>query len=329
MNTLYPPGPKPGAGGRIKNHCRKFWWCDLLVIGIIVVIVVVPIIYVAIPKKAQKDLNSSTLEVTSQEVTSPRPDGIHLKLVSVAKSTSSFHPVIEGFKASLSLENKDPFIVIDVPETKAEASTDIVVEQDLKFASLERFVEYNKVVMGSESFSVFLTGKTRIRQSGLQPISVDYRKKVTMKGLNKLSGLTISNVTILSGRSAILPDGSNMLGTVYIPNPSVMTIDLGNVTLSLSVDNTPIGSSLLPNLIVRPGNNSYPMQSRVDQLAVIGLITNKYKNAILPIDVVGNTSSVGDQRLSYFESALSANKIRVDLNVGPALKSIGLNVTGH
>jgi hypothetical protein len=27
MNTLYPPGPKPGAGGRIKNHCRKFWWC--------------------------------------------------------------------------------------------------------------------------------------------------------------------------------------------------------------------------------------------------------------------------------------------------------------
>jgi hypothetical protein len=27
MNTLYPPGPKPGAGGRLKNHCRKFWWC--------------------------------------------------------------------------------------------------------------------------------------------------------------------------------------------------------------------------------------------------------------------------------------------------------------
>jgi hypothetical protein len=27
MNKLYPPGPKPGAGGRVKNHCRKFWWC--------------------------------------------------------------------------------------------------------------------------------------------------------------------------------------------------------------------------------------------------------------------------------------------------------------
>lgn len=27
MNKLYPPGDKPGAKGRMKNHCLKFWWC--------------------------------------------------------------------------------------------------------------------------------------------------------------------------------------------------------------------------------------------------------------------------------------------------------------
>jgi hypothetical protein len=27
INRLYPPGPKPGAKGRVRNHCRKFWWC--------------------------------------------------------------------------------------------------------------------------------------------------------------------------------------------------------------------------------------------------------------------------------------------------------------
>lgn len=27
VNKLYPPGPNPGAKGRMKNHCRKFWWC--------------------------------------------------------------------------------------------------------------------------------------------------------------------------------------------------------------------------------------------------------------------------------------------------------------
>jgi hypothetical protein len=42
MNKLYPPGPKPGAGGRIKNHCRRFWWCDLLVLIIVVLVIVLP-----------------------------------------------------------------------------------------------------------------------------------------------------------------------------------------------------------------------------------------------------------------------------------------------
>jgi len=29
INKLYPPGPQPGAKGRVKNHCRKFWWCGM------------------------------------------------------------------------------------------------------------------------------------------------------------------------------------------------------------------------------------------------------------------------------------------------------------
>lgn len=105
-----------------------------------------------------------------------------MKLVSVAKSGSSFHPTIEGFRAGLQLEGKDPFIYVNVPETKAEAQTDITVEQDVQFASLDSFKDYNKVVMQSESFDVFMNGKTKIHQSGLSAISVDYNKKVTMKG---------------------------------------------------------------------------------------------------------------------------------------------------
>jgi hypothetical protein len=155
---------------------------DLLVIIILVLVIVLPIIFVAIPHKAQSDLNKSTLEVTEQDVTSPSSDGIHLKIVSKARSGSSFHPTIEGFKAGLHLDGKEDFLMVDVPEVKAEAETDIVIDQDVKFASLDAFKEYNKVVMDSETFDVYLTGKTKIHQSGLHAISVDYNKKVTMKG---------------------------------------------------------------------------------------------------------------------------------------------------
>ncbi|KAF2750711.1 hypothetical protein M011DRAFT_455725 [Sporormia fimetaria CBS 119925] len=326
MNTLYPPGPKPGAGGRIKNHCRRFWWCDLLVVAVLVLVIVLPIIYVAIPKKAQSDLNKSTLEVTSQEVTNPTPDGFKLRIVSTARSSSKFHPIIEGFPAALSLKDKEPFLRVDVPEVKANAETEIIIEMDKKIDDMERFTEYTMTVMGSEEFEVYMDGKTKIRQSGLSAIDVDYNKVIKMKGLNHLSGLKISDVKILSGKAEILEDGSNMIGRVFIPNPSVMTLDLGNVTMDLAVDGKHIGQSLLPNLKLVPGDNDVPMQAHVEQLDVISLITAKYKNGVIPLEITGNSSVHSGQHLPYFEQAIQKNVIKLDLDVAPALKDLGIEL---
>lgn len=329
LNTLYPPGPKSGAGPRMKNHCRKFWWCDLLVIAAIILIIVLPIVYVAIPKKAQHDINASTLEVTSQEVTSPQPNAVHVKLESIARSSSSFHPTIEGFKAGLSLEGKEPFLFLNVPEVKAEAETQIDIDQEAQIANMDSFKEYNKVVIGSETFEVTMAGKTKVHQKGLSAISVDYNKKITMKGLNKLSGLNITNIKILFGSKNVSPDGSNMVGNVIIPNPSVMTLELGNVTMNLSVDGEAIGTSLLPDMVLKPGSNNCSMSSKLDQLKVIEMITKKYKNGVLPIGITGNSSIRNGEHLEYFEEAIRSNEIVVNLNAAPALQAIGLNITSN
>ena len=44
-----------------------------------------------------------------------------------------------------------------------------------------------------------------------------------MPGLNKLTGFNVTNFTIELNPE---PDGTNMVGTVYIPNPTVMTISM-------------------------------------------------------------------------------------------------------
>ena len=286
--------------------------------------------------------------MTEQDVTLPTSDGIHLKLVTVARSGSSFHPTIDGFKGGLSLKDQEPFIYINVPKTKADAKVDIVVDQDVTLNSKDQFNSYNKVVMGSETFDVYLKGKTKMHLSGLSGISVDYSKKVTMKGkdffalynslhskdiltlipgLNKLSGLNITEIKILSGTTgsnAILADGSNMVGNVSIPNPSVMTLDLGNVTMNLAVDGTAIGYSVLPNLVLKPGTNLVPMQANVQQIAVISVIQSKYKDGVIPLDISGNSSVSNGQHLEYFEEAIKSNTVRVNLNTKPALEAIGL-----
>ncbi|USP77237.1 pre-mrna processing factor 4 -like protein [Curvularia clavata] len=326
MNKLYPPGEKPGAKGRMKNHCRKFWWCDCLVFAIIVLVVLLPIIYVAIPKKAQSEINASTIEVLSQEVTNPHPDGVHLKMDTVIRSDSSYHPKIDGFRAGLSLKGQSPFMYINIPQVKSEAETPVTVDQDAPLVSREAFSEYTKLVLASEEFNVYLNGKTNIHLSGLPKMDVKYNKVVTMKGLNKLEGLNISDVRILSGEN-ILPDNSNLVANVTIPNPSVMTLDLGNVTLNLNVDDKEIGYALIPNLYLKPGTNKFALQSRVDQLVILGLITSKYKDAVLPLQILGNSSIKDGEHLTYYEEAIKSNVINLNLDVGPALAGIGLNTT--
>ncbi|EDU50567.1 conserved hypothetical protein [Pyrenophora tritici-repentis Pt-1C-BFP] len=311
VNKLYPPGPQPGAKGRMKNHCRKFWWCDCLVLAIIILIIILPIIYVAIPKKAQSEINASTLEVTSEGY----------------QSDSSYHPEIDAFRAGLSLEGQEPFLYLNVPKAKSEKETRITIDQDVKLASLAAFSNYTKTVLGSESFDLRLDGKTNIHLSGLPTMDVNYNKIITMKGLNRLAGLNITDVRILSGANEILPDGSNLVGNVSIPNPSVMTLDLGNVTMNLGVDGKSIGYTLIQNLLLKPGDNKFPIQSHVDQLTILGLITSKYKNAILPLEIVGNSSVKNGQHLTYYEDAIKSNTVKLNLDVGPALAGIGINTT--
>ena len=120
-----------------------------------------------------------------------------------------------------------------------------------------------------------------------------------------------------------------MLGNVIINNPSVMTLDLGNVTMNLAVDGQGIGTSLLPNLVLKPGENNSTMSSTLDQegLPVISLVQSKYKDGVIPLEIVGNSSVRNGQHLEYFEEAIKANTIKLDLDIGPALQAIGINIT--
>jgi hypothetical protein len=156
-------------------------------------------------------------------------------------------------------------------------------------------------------------------------------------------------------------NGRNMNGTVYIPNPSVMTITMvrshptilpipskshpfkssnihltrplmqGNVTLDLSIGGTPMGYTYLDNLVLKPGNNTIPMFATVNQSAIIGLVTsssNPYKdlNGLVPFVISGNSSVYNGKQLPYFTQALASNNLTVNLNVTKALAELGLKL---
>ena len=142
-----------------------------------------------------------------------------------------------------------------------------------------------------------------------------------MTGLNSLQGFKVANFSISVSPDA---DGSNLKGFVYIPNPSPMTLTFGTVVQDTYVDGQKIGNTTIDNMVLAPGDNYLPMRGSSDQGAVINLISTKYKNGILPITVVGNSVVYDGQHLPYYEEALKTANLTASLDVGTALKAIGL-----
>jgi Protein of unknown function (DUF3712) len=141
-----------------------------------------------------------------------------------------------------------------------------------------------------------------------------------LSGFNGLKGMNVTSFELLNHTN---PDGSNSVGTVFIPNPTVMTLAMGNVSLDMSVDGTFIGNATLPDLILEPGNRTYPIRITSNQTAVVDLLQAKYGCGILPVDIVGNKSMYDGQELTYYSKALQANKLTNELNVRPALDALG------
>jgi hypothetical protein len=121
-----------------------------------------------------------------------------------------------------------------------------------------------------------------------------------------------------------LPDGANAYGNVTIPNPSVMTMELGNVSFDMTVNGLFIGNATMPDLTLRPGNNSYPIHVTSNQTRVAGIIQEpRYHCGVFPVDIGNGTSVYNGRVLPYYTAALKANKLQTILNVTDALNEVG------
>ncbi|KAI9894679.1 MAG: hypothetical protein M1814_002035 [Vezdaea aestivalis] len=315
-------GSRKSASRKARGHCAKFWWIYLLLLIILILVIVLPIIFVGFPRRAQKDVNASALEISSLSFTDPTPESIHLTQESTLKSNSSHHPTLDAFNATLFLENTlpniQPIVYLEVPGVRSTGSVPVNIDQTLAIANVGQLTNFAKVVLGSREFRLAIRGRTKLHQGSLHT-DVDYNEVVTLKGLNGLQGF---NVTSFQVKIVPEPDGANLIGKVFIPNPSVLTIAMGNVTLNLYVTGTFLGTSQIQGLTLKPGDNTFDIRSFTNQATVLSKLS-QFSNGILPVDITGNSSVYNGQHLTYYEEALKSSTQRVSLNIGGALRAAG------
>ncbi|EXJ91011.1 hypothetical protein A1O1_04118 [Capronia coronata CBS 617.96] len=279
-------------------------------------------VYVAYPHKAQDAINKAKLEPQSMSLLNPAPDSFDLQLDNMFISHSSMKAGLDPFTADLRLpDSDDAFVRINVPAIEATNGSVAHINQRVRIANMDQFNQYVKKVLLSDTFSIYLKGKGGLKYGSLPKTTVKYNKKITIQGLNGLNGLTLSDFTILTSSQ---PDGANANGTVMIPNPSIATYQMGNVSLTMSVAGLPVGVATLPDVLLKPGNNTFNMRAVTNQTAVVGLIFTDYKAGILPVDIVANGSVYDGQHLNYYEQALRTNNVTIQLDVIKALEDAGL-----
>lgn len=322
-----PNLPKKGKFGR---HCARFWWIYLIVFSIVVVVVVVPVIFVAVPKMIQDKLNESRLTIEGVIVSNPRSNALTMSINSTIYADDGVHATIGGFKGAMYLEDlpgQEPFAHFDFPATETASVITVNVTQDLTISNMDALITFNTWLLANETLRVTVEGRPTVRLRGLaRNYEADFRKTVQVNGLNNFSGLEI-----LNGSISVLPDenGDNFGGYVAIPNPSVFTLELGNITFSTRFEDEDVGVSRLDDLILYPGSNEVPMRANIDQVPILNAVDRRpyCEGADFVFLLSGlNVTSQG-QNLTYFGIPLSRTEqeievpifeyVRDDLNITP------------
>lgn len=77
---------------------------------------------------------------------------------------------------------------IEIPAVKArDGAVTTIKGQHITIADLEGFTKYTAAVLGMETVTLLLQGRTGLKEGGLPKTTVDYNKTITMTGMLPLS----------------------------------------------------------------------------------------------------------------------------------------------
>ncbi|EEA21337.1 hypothetical protein EYB25_007393 [Talaromyces marneffei] len=319
------PAKPQGFLGKVLAHFKRWWWVHLIIFAASVLIVSLPLVYIGYPRIAQDAVNRSTLNITRMAFSEPTPNTIRVNQTQVLGNKAIYHPKIFEFNATITLVGSSaPLAVVVVPQSQAEDGAVIHFDTVLNLQDINAVTNFSRAVLSSEEFQLNVFGRPQLQEGPLPKTTVTFNKTITMKGMGGLKGFELQNMMISLTPAA---DGTNMNGTVFIPNPSVVSVELGNVTLNVYVNDTLIGNTFINNVTLMPGDNHLPLRSSINQTQVLSFVTGTappYPGGILPIIIRGNSSVYGGVEIPYFSKALQSNPLTTQLNITDVLIQSGL-----
>jgi hypothetical protein len=312
----------PGRGQKVKRHCARFWWLHLIIFCVIFLIIALCLVYVAMPKIAQHGVDESSIEFTDLRFLEPTSDSIVLTQAAILHSPSIYTPTLDPFTAASWLVTNGtfgpaPMIYVPMPRIHAlhPQSNASVENVNVTIADLDQVTAYAAAIITQANVSSALTGQTKLHEGKLPVTTINYNTTSTYKGMNGLKGFNVTGVKINITAAAGEP---NLSGFAFIPNPSVITVAMGNVTLILSTAEAGVvGNTTINDFTLVPGNNSLPMTGIINQTLITQSLN---KTGFVTLSIMGQSAIYNGQHLTYYEKPLANNILSLDMNVAQVLQ---------
>lgn len=187
-------------------------------------------VYVGLPNIAQKGVDDTSLKFFELQFLNPTKGTVDITQTAELHSPSIFTPTLDPFTAGLWLVTDgqygpSPFATIGFPSIHAmQGNSNVSFSgQTIPILDVDQLSEYAIQVLSQETVTTALTGKTILHVGALPTVEINYNSSTTYKALNGLKGF---NTTDLRIDFAAKEGEPNLIGNAFIPNPSVMTIEM-------------------------------------------------------------------------------------------------------
>ncbi|PYH95895.1 hypothetical protein BO71DRAFT_439950 [Aspergillus ellipticus CBS 707.79] len=306
------PNAKRTRSQNFRRHWTRFWCCYAF-FGIISLAIFLPIFLsflVIIPAIAQRVLDGSTLLLTHSDVLQPRPDSIVLGITSALKLPLNIPVRIEPMTLSLfnrHLPENNTWGKLYMDGYNIKGNTTLSVPDRYTPLNVQQWTDYVHGFIFKKHGPLSVKGTTTAWIGKLKA-RVKLDKDIPGNTLNSFAGFSISDPELLLPARA---DGTNLIANATLPNPSVMTLEIGTTTLDLISGNLTLGNVTLDNLVLTPGNHSTPVRGIFDLGKLIENIgpvlktqASAIKSGYLDLQTVGTDVVYDGVQVPYYTALM-------------------------
>ncbi|KAH9907173.1 hypothetical protein F4778DRAFT_525778 [Xylariomycetidae sp. FL2044] len=299
---------------KVKRHCGRFWWWYL--IGLIVFLAIfLPVLFlVIVPAIVQDIVNDQSFPVYGGAFVAVSPTQLRVSL-----NTELDTPLAADIDPlTLFLYNKNtepfsPFLNVTLPKLHVDGKTPVnVVDQLVTITNQSELESWFSEVFDLSQVELSVRGKADIHLGALHA-SPKVEKTVTVSSLNQLTGFGIQDLQLVY---PALDNGTNIKGTLNLPNSGALNLGLGDLALNLMSGDVRIGLINIYEVNLPPGNNTRYFDGELFLSTIIqnlGAVLASQASALadgnIQIDATGNATTVNGEHIGFIEAILNNKRV--------------------